>query len=338
MLTEYIQTQDAKSSKVSEANGLPSIDSFKGVGTIMNLDEFSKKMHFYEKKEINYLSQIYHFLYFKLEKPKMQLENGMLIISIDIDVGSAELGVLNRGKNDTNVNFRMSEYRIGKIEEEALPLFLQTFNCFGIPVTFAIRGQLTEVNNSILMPILDSSIKHDLGGHGYSHREFTCLSRAEAEKELFMTSSGMKKLGIVPRSFVFPRNSVAHLDLFGKYGFKCYRGRGGFLNDCMLIERCEGLYNIHPSLYIHKNTHFVFLKKMLDISTTKKLPFHIWFHLWNFGETKESMQKMIDRVFVPLFRYAKIKEKGGMLTFETMLSSAEKWDNFIDYDVLAKHN
>ncbi|MCJ7561332.1 polysaccharide deacetylase family protein [Candidatus Bathyarchaeota archaeon] len=290
----------------------------------MTLEENFKRLGFYEKREFVYLSQIYHLLRFKLEKPKMQLENGILIISIDIDVGKAELGELNKGKNDANVNFHLSEYDIGKIEETALPLFLQTFNRFGIPVTFAIRGQLTEVNDSILTLLLDSPVRHDLGGHGYFHREFTTLSYDEAEEELLMLSSGLKKLGIFPRSFVFPRNKIAHLDLVGKYGFKCYRSRGGFMKDCMKIERHDGLLDVHPSLYIDKNTKFLFLKKMLDISIAGKLPFHIWFHLWNFGETKESMQKIISKIFVPTFRYVEKMEKTGMLTSETMLSAAEK--------------
>ena len=282
------------------------------------------RLHVYEGREISVLSQLCHFVAFKLAEPKMRLENGMLIISIDVDVGSRELGVINNGKNDANVNNRISEYRVGKIEEVALPLFVENFNDFEIPVTFAIRGQLTEVNDSILQLLLESSVKHDIGAHGYYHKVFTNLSRYEAEKELNMISSGMKKFGIVPRSFVFPKNRVAHLDLLRKYGYKCYRSRGGIMNDCMYIEKCGELYDIHPSLYIDQYTKFAFLKKILDISTTKKLPFHIWFHLWNFGQENECIQRSINNLFVPLLDYAKRKEERGVLTFETMVSGAEK--------------
>lgn len=276
------------------------------------------------EKYASFFSQLYHFLAYSIKKPKMQLEKGMLIFSIDVDVGSRELGVINRGKNDTNVNKRISEYRVGKIEEAALPSFVETFNDFEIPVTFAIRGQLTEVNDSILKLLLKSSVKHDIGAHGYYHREFKNLSRNEAEKELNMISAGMKKFGIVPRSFVFPVNSVSHLNLLEKYGYKCYRGYGDFMNDCMYIEKCGELYNIHPSLYIDQHTSFTFLKKILDISIKKKLPFHVWFHLWNFGETKESIQRTINNLFIPMFKYAAQKEKSRMLTLETMLSATEK--------------
>ena len=273
---------------------------------------------------VSFFSQLYHLVVFKLEEPKIQLENGMLIISIDVDVGNKELGVINKGKNDANVNIYASEYSIGEIEEWALPLFVDLFNDFEIPVTFAIRGQLTEVDNSILELLLNSSVKHDIGSHGYYHRRFKNLSHNEAENELNMISSGMKKFGIIPRSFVFPKNSVAHLDLLEKNGYKCYRSYGDFMNDRMYIEKEGLLYNIHPSLYIGQSIGSIFLKKILDIGIAKKLPFHVWFHLWNFGETEESIQRTINKVFFPLLRYAKKKERRGVLTFETMLSAAQK--------------
>jgi hypothetical protein len=257
----------------------------------------------------------------------MQLENGMLILSIDVDVGSRELGLINKGKNDANVNRYLSEYQVGKIEEEALPLFVDLFNSFEIPVTFAIRGQLTEVQKPHpLELLLKSPVKHDIGAHGYYHREFKNLSKKEAERELSMISVSMKKFGITPRSFVFPKNIVGHLELLEIYGYKCYRGYGGFMNDCMYIEKKGRLYDIHPSFYIGQVKNPTFSRKILDIAIAKKLPFHIWFHLWNFGETKESIQGTINKVFIPLFKYAKKKEKSGMLTFETMLSAAKNVD------------
>jgi len=296
----------------------------------MALEEFFRRLGVYERREISFLSQLYHFLDFKLEKPKMRLENGMLIISVDVDVGSRELGVINKGKNDANVNRYISEHQVGEIEEMALPLFVEMFNDFEIPVTFAIRGQLTEVNDSILELLLKSSVKHDIGAHGYYHREFTNLSHNEAENELNMISAGMKKLGIIPRTFVFPVNSIAHLGLLIEYGYKCYRGRGGFMNDCMHIEKCDELYNIHPTLYVDPHTKIAFLKKILDISITKKSPFHIWFHLWSFGREDRHIQKSINNIFVPLFSYAKRKEKSGILKFETMLSATEKVEKRLD--------
>jgi peptidoglycan/xylan/chitin deacetylase (PgdA/CDA1 family) len=273
---------------------------------------------------ISFFSQLYHFLAYSIKKPMMQLEKGMFIISVDVDVGSRELGVLNKGKNDENVVRGMSEYRVGEIDEVAFHLFLEMLNDFEIPVTFAIRGQLVEVDNSILESLIKSSVEHDIGAHGYSHREFSNLSRNEAENELDLISEGMKKLGIIPRSFVFPRGGVAHLDLLERYRYKCYRGVGDFMNDRMFIEKQGRLYNVHPSLYLDQSISSLFLKKILDLATVKKLPFHIWFHLWNFGETKVAIHKTIKKVFFPLLKYVKKKERSGLLDVETMLSATNQ--------------
>jgi hypothetical protein len=272
---------------------------------------------------ISSVSQMYHFLVFKLTEPKMRLENGMLIISIDVDVGNKELGVMNKGKNDANVHSYLSEYSVGEIDERAFPLFIDCFNNFEIPATFAIRGQLSEVNNSILEVLLESPVKHDIGSHGYSHRDFTNLSYNEADNELNMISAAMKKFGIVPRSFVYPKNRVAYLNLLEKYGYKCYRSHGGFMNDCMYIEKKGRLYDIHPSLYLGQGLSPILLKKILDVAITKRAPLHLWFHLWNFGESKEQINKYIRNVFFPFLIYAKKKEKNSTITIETMLSSTK---------------
>jgi len=270
------------------------------------------------------LSRFSHVVAYRFRGPRMRLNNGMLITSIDIDVGSKEVGIINKGKNDINMSSCISEYAVGKIEERALPLLLELFNDMEVPVTFAIRGQLAEVETSILDTLLSSSMRHDIGSHSYYHREFKSLSYKEAAEELNMISAAMRKFGITPRSFVYPKNSVAHLKLLEKYGYRCYRDRGGFTRDGMYIEKRGQLYDIHPSLYISQGVSPAFLRKIIDISIAEKLPFHIWFHPWNLGETKKSIERSINNVLFPLFEYAKKKEKNGKLTFETMLSAANK--------------
>lgn len=260
----------------------------------------------------------------------MSLAKGMLIVSTDIDVGSHKIGVMNRGKRDRavrDVNIRLSECQIGKVEELSIPLFIEVFDDFGIPVTFGVRGQLTEVDDQVLEVLLDSRVRHDIGAHGYYHRMFTQLTHNEAEDELRKISRGMKEHGVIPRTFIFPRNHVAHLDLLEKYKYTCYRGYGDFVKDCMYIEKCGQLYNIHPSIYIDQHSNLPLLKKILNISIGKKLPFHMWFHFWNFGEDEKSISRTIKNLFVPFLYYAKEKQENGILTFETMLSAAQNVRN-----------
>jgi peptidoglycan/xylan/chitin deacetylase (PgdA/CDA1 family) len=248
----------------------------------------------------------------------------MFILSIDVDVGCRKLGLINKGENDKNVSRYFGEYRVGAIEEMALPFFVKLFNDFEVPATFAIRGQSLKVDGSFFELIRNSSVKHDIGAHGYSHEYFENISVDEARDELSMVAEVMEKIGVAPKSFVFPGNSVAYLDLLEDYGYKCYRSRGGLTTDCMCIEKKGRLYNIHPSLCLDQTINPFFVKKALDVAIEKKLPFHAWLHVWEFGETKEHIQKKIAKVFSPLLAYGKRMETLGELTFETMLSAAQK--------------
>jgi peptidoglycan/xylan/chitin deacetylase (PgdA/CDA1 family) len=261
---------------------------------------------------------------FKIRKPGTRLEKGMLVTSIDIDVGCSEIGVINRGKNDTYVHPNLSERAVGAIEEAALPFFVDMFETFEMPVTFALRGQCLDVDKTAVECLLGSSVKHDIGSHGYTHRRFEDLSHSDAEKELNMTSLAMGRYGIVPRSFIFPRDSVDHLDLLEQYGYKCYRSHGSLLRDRMQVEKEGGLYDICPSLHLTRSANALLLKKLLDVAVARRSPFHIWFHLWNFGYNMESIQRSVKRAVFPLLQYAKEKVNIGELSFETMFSVVEK--------------
>jgi len=275
------------------------------------------------KNYLSVFSQMAHYIAFSCKKPSISFDKGLLIFSIDVDVGSQELGERNRGKNDLNVHDYLSESVIGRIEEQVIPLFVQLVNDFEVPVTFALRGQLTEVNNSIIDLLLRSPIEHDIGAHGYYHNPFTMLSKPEAENELRMISMGMKKFNTKPTSFVFPKNKIAHLNLLEKYGYTCFRGYGGFKDDGMYVKKHGSLYDIHPGFYLGYSVDSAFLNKIINISVRYKLPFHVWLHAWNFGQTKVSVNRMITKVLFPFLKYAKKKQRNGVLAFETMRSITE---------------
>ena len=137
-----------------------------------------------------------------------------------------------------------------KLRNKSFLFFFKAFNEFEFPATFALRGQLTEVENSIINPILESSTQHEIAAHGYSHKVFTALSELEAENELRMISAGMKKFGITPKSFVFPKNEVSHLQLLERFGYLSFRGRGNFFRDGMYVRKCGNLFDVHPSLFL----------------------------------------------------------------------------------------
>lgn len=271
-------------------------------------------------------SQLYHLAAFARSMPRIRLEHGVLILSVDIDVGSKLVAQKNEGLDDATVNDYMTELEIARREELALPILIQLFDDLEIPVTFAVRGQLTETDGSTIKLLGRSHVKHDIGGHGYSHRTFTSLSSHEAENEIRMLSEGMKKTNIEPKSFVFPKNNIAHLSLLEKYGYKCFRGRGGFKYDGLYIEKRGRLYDVHPGFFLGWSPYSLFLNKIIDISARRKLPFHIWFHAWDLGADRSEMKKKVVRVLLPLLNHARTKEREGTLCFETMASVAMKLD------------
>jgi peptidoglycan/xylan/chitin deacetylase (PgdA/CDA1 family) len=272
------------------------------------------------------LSQFFHYVAFSCKKPLSEFDTASLIISIDVDVGSPEVGVKNGGRNDRNVNDFLTERAVGKIEEQVVPLLLQAFNELELPVTFALRGQLTEVENSIVNLILESSTRHEIAAHGYSHKVFTALSELEAEGELRMISAGMKKFGITPNSFVFPKNEVSHLQLLERYGYLSFRGRGNFLRDGMYVRKCGNLFDVHPSLFSEFYSSF-FSKKIINLAVKYRAPLHIWFHPWNLGYTPEVAAERITKGLLPLIEHARKKKKQGVLKFETMCSIAEEYQH-----------
>ena len=291
----------------------------------MGVKRVLDQLYAYAPVPVSSSSLFFHLVVSWLKSPRTRLEKGIFIISVDVDVGNKELGIINEGRNDANIARYFSEYSIGEMEERALPLLVNLFNDFDISATFAVRGQITELDDSVLNILLKSPVKHDIGVHGYYHRRFKSLSHREAENELEMISIGMKKFNLTPRSFVFPLNSVAHLNLLETFGYKCYRSESRFLNNRAVIEKHGGLYDIPPGFFLGRGGNSAFLRKLLDVSVAKKLIFHIWFHPWNFGENYESIRRNIEKWLLPNLVYAKEKVRKGELTFETMLSAAEKF-------------
>ena len=286
---------------------------------------FTEKRGMAVESSVSMFSQMFHFVSFELRKPRTQFDAAMLIFSVDVDAGCRKLGEINAGKNDANVHLCFTESQIGDIEARAVPVLTKAFNDFAVPATFAIRGQMADVSDTVMELLLKSPVKHDIGAHGYSHRNFQTLSRKEAAEELRMTALALGKFGVAPQSFVFPRNHVAHLDLLEEFGYKCYReGAGSLFGDGMYIEKKGNLFNIQPSLYLNNSVTPLILEGILEVAIAKKAPLHLWFHPWTFGDSQTKIMKYVQGVLSPFLKHAAAKKKNGSLTFETMLSASKK--------------
>jgi hypothetical protein len=292
---------------------------------LLNFQEYHREF----KIPSSLVSQLFHLAFFSTDHAAIQqLKKSMLIISIDVDVGSHAVGVINKGRNDRNVHRCFSERTVGEIEEIALPLFIILFEKYGIPATFGIRGQTLEVDGSSLELVADSSVHHDIGSHGFSHKMFSKMSSQEADSELSKLAVLMKDYNVTPTSFIFPRNGVAHLDFLEKYGYKTYRSYGNFRLDCMKIEKRGNLYNICPSLNLDQSINSSLLSAILKIAILKRAPLHLWFHLWNFGVSKPVIERSLNRVLSPFLKYAQQNANCGLLSFETMSSAQIKVSNY----------
>lgn len=146
----------------------------------------------------------------------------------------------------------------GKHERRAVDTLLDILDDYGISATWAVVGHMllegydemlpyppaAWVNNypclaqlyrtsspylygaDLIARVLARSSRHEIGFHGFTHRILGdgALSRAEAEAEILAWLRAAAIFGVEPRSVVFPRNRIGHLDLFHQYGFLCYRG------------------------------------------------------------------------------------------------------------------
>ncbi|MCK4949682.1 MAG: polysaccharide deacetylase family protein [Thermoplasmata archaeon] len=77
----------------------------------------------------------------------------------------------------------------------------------------------------VVEEISSSSVQHEIACHSFSHVDFSQCSKDIARAEIETSREIARELGITFKSFVYPRNRVAHVDLLRESGFRVYRGR-----------------------------------------------------------------------------------------------------------------
>jgi peptidoglycan/xylan/chitin deacetylase (PgdA/CDA1 family) len=69
-----------------------------------------------------------------------------------------------------------------------------------------------------------SAAGHEMAWHGATHLSLSSQTSSEAvELELELASCLFRELGHTPKTIVFPRNQIGHLDRLRSHGFKTYR-------------------------------------------------------------------------------------------------------------------
>lgn len=87
-----------------------------------------------------------------------------------------------------------------------------------------IAREPMRYGKDVVEMLLSDGPLQEIGYHSYSHPVFTDIPREMAEGEIAQAKEIEQRWGIRLRSFVFPQDKVAHVDLLAKHDFLIYRG------------------------------------------------------------------------------------------------------------------
>lgn len=179
--------------------------------------------------------------------PRSAAKVGYFVFSLDTELAWGELW---------NQPRRRGASRDGAVERANVRRLLDLMDEFGVRATWAITGHLfyDRCEECAVCPVLELKgrdrrfdqiwktnepmwygadlvemvrsrpVHHEIGFHGYSHRTFDRLNEQDGDFEIREWLRLGARDGVVPRSVVFPQGRIAHLDLFRRAGFICYRG------------------------------------------------------------------------------------------------------------------
>jgi peptidoglycan/xylan/chitin deacetylase (PgdA/CDA1 family) len=188
----------------------------------------------------------------------------------------------------------------------------------------------------IARQIKECKVSQEIGCHTFSHirvGEPGCSPECFAS-ELRACHVEAEKSGLNLQSFVFPRNSVGHLDVLADAGFLAYRGVSPNLFErlpgitgricrqlgqslplappVVLPERENGLWNIPSSYFYPTNnrwwtlasgmTRLYKVRKGLSKAAKKRSIFHMWFHPFNLAGQPDKLFGELEVIFAEVCR------------------------------------
>ncbi len=99
-----------------------------------------------------------------------------------------------------------------------------------LPADWKVRAEAGRLaipgawwGRDVVDQILRSPGDHEIGGHGHVHVDFDRLTEAAASRDVRATIEAAKTMGVDIRSWVFPRNRVAHERVLARCGIRTYR-------------------------------------------------------------------------------------------------------------------
>ena len=200
----------------------------------------------------------------------------------------------------------------------------------------------------IVQRILTCKVPQEIGCHTFSHilaGDPEC-SQESMKSELLASRLEAEKYDLSLRSFVFPNNSVGHLEVLAEMGFIVFRGlapswfghlpgiafkMGHFLDNLLplspptvLPTREAGLWNLPASYFYPPIDRFwgmvpvalrvCKVKQGLRQAVNRRRIFHLWFHPFNIATNVDRLIRGLEDVFAEVCRY----REAGLLDNFTM--------------------
>ncbi len=203
-----------------------------------------------------------------------------------------------------SVDFDVTEPSRYEANRKGSLAILELADMYGIPITWAVCGKSAEDDLKSYSAILGAATRHEIGVHTYSHLDATASSRGDFKSDI---ERCIGALGLdSPRTFVFPWNREAHLDVLRELGFTAYRGKRRAVGAPLWKE---GLWNVRPVYYLDQKSLGAesLIKAYIDLCLRNGAVFHLWSHPWSLvidGET-DTMAKTLDSVFSYLAKLRK---------------------------------
>jgi len=184
----------------------------------------------------------------------------------------------------------------------------------------------TFLARSVIAKIRNCRVPQEIGCHSFSHVIFgdAGCSRETALSEVAACMRAARGIGLEPRAFAFPRNSVGHLDVLTEHGFTSFRGpeprwytsrwcptfvrRAAHVVDVLAAteppvvapERTpDGLWNIPGSMiflpmhgvrrHIPVSMRVRRARKGLAAAVRRGRIFHLWLHPTNLVDSMEPL-------------------------------------------------
>lgn len=234
---------------------------------------------------------------------------GRVVISLDFELGW--------GHKRTSPEY---VERIRQQADEIKPRvqqLLELFDDHGIAATWAVVGKLLEdgsdpvfSNPGLIECVQDSKVDHEIGLHTYAHQPFDDLTEAEAHEDISAGQQILSEYGITPKSFVFPQNRIAHLEVLVNSGIQIYRDelKNGWLPSLLRwpippavspSESLKGLVAFPGSLFIADTTYPGRLTRWraaagLQQAITTGQIVHFWLHPHNVITNPTVLDRLAD--------------------------------------------